>query len=130
MSYDGLVWCVRTDTGNFLAERNGLMTFTGNSMPELVEGHGWLIDPASYEMSGLLSWQALPNQSQIVEALNDAYQNEDKRRKYGQDSHVFAQGYDYEKVILPQWMKYFDETGEIIRKSETATKATVGQVSA
>lgn len=31
VEYDGVVWCPETDTGNFLARRNGTVYFTGNT---------------------------------------------------------------------------------------------------
>ncbi|HWY28186.1 MAG TPA: NAD-dependent epimerase/dehydratase family protein, partial [Candidatus Sulfotelmatobacter sp.] len=32
MDYEGKVWCLETDNGNFLVERNGTFFFSGNSM--------------------------------------------------------------------------------------------------
>ena len=31
ISYNGIVWCINTDIGNFMARRNGKIFFTGNS---------------------------------------------------------------------------------------------------
>ncbi len=85
------------------------------TMTELVEGHGWLVDVAARDMTGLLSFQAIPKVSQIRDAIVEAYTDDKKRRQYGADSLKFAQDYDYAKHIIPKWVSYLDLTMEIIQ---------------
>ncbi len=85
------------------------------TMTELVEGHGWLVDTAAFDMSGLLSWQAIPKVSEIRDAIIEAYTDDKKLRQFGADSLRFAQDYDYKTKILPLWVNYLDLTMEIIQ---------------
>lgn len=74
-----------------------------SAMPELVKGHGWVVEPQAYYTTALLSKQALVNTSRVADAIEEAYTKDSLRKDYGKKSREFALGYDYDKVILPMW---------------------------
>jgi glycosyltransferase involved in cell wall biosynthesis len=75
------------------------------SMPELIKGHGWLVNPVTTNPTQLLSNMAIPNEWEIAEYIEEAYNNPDKRRKYGRDAALFTRDhYDWHTVIDPLWV--------------------------
>ena len=92
------------------------------SMPELIEGHGWLVNTLknagghdSYKTTVLMSKWAIPDEYEIAEAIEDAYNNPDKVRKYGEKAREFSLNYDWEKVVVPLWFKLIEEIREELR---------------
>jgi glycosyltransferase involved in cell wall biosynthesis len=87
------------------------------SMTELIKGHGWLVNPVTTTPTQLLSNMGIPNEWEIAEYIEDAYNNPDKRRKYGEDACKFTRDhYDWNNVIDHLWIdlieKIRDELGE------------------
>ena len=92
------------------------------SMPELIEGHGWLVNTLknaggfdSHKTTILMSKWAIPDEFEIAEALEDAYNNPDKVRRYGEKAREFSLNYDWEKVVVPLWFKLIEEIREELR---------------
>jgi glycosyltransferase involved in cell wall biosynthesis len=97
------------------------------SMPELIEGHGWLVKPyggdiecphckkdfsyngGARQFSHLMSTYCIPDEYKAADAISDAYSHPNKTKKFGADSRKFALGYDYNTKIVPKWLDLFDE---------------------
>lgn len=81
-----------------------------SSMPELVEGHGWLVDilPELIE-TPIFGYTAIPSYKSIVKALEDAYYHPEKIEKYGKESRKFALDYDWKLIIEKKWIPYMEE---------------------
>jgi glycosyltransferase involved in cell wall biosynthesis len=99
------------------------------SMTELVQGHGWLVPPFASEYhggvklrNGLNSLWALPDEYKAADALEDAYNHPEKRKKYGMQSREFALGYDFDNVILPLWRDLLGEVESELGMFGTAQK--------
>jgi glycosyltransferase involved in cell wall biosynthesis len=86
-----------------------------SSMTELIEGHGWLVDSITPDLTMLLSYMATPNEFQIADAIADAYNNPDKVKSFGAASREFSLNYDWEKVVVPLWAQLFEEIREEMR---------------
>ena len=108
ISYNGKVWCVRTPLNNFLSERNGKLTFTGNSMTELVKDHGWLCKSLGYDLNlettPINAETAMPDVYSIADCLKDAYFDDKKRERYGQDSREFSLRYNWDDIVNRDWV--------------------------
>ena len=92
------------------------------SMPELIEGHGWLVDSLknsggfdSHKTTSLMSKWAIPDEFQIAEAIADAYNNPDKVRRYGEKSREFSLDYDWENVVIPLWYRLMEDIRDNLR---------------
>jgi len=60
------------------------------SMTELVGETGWLVKPITTDTTMLLSDQAIPNEWEIVEYLEEAYNSPDKVKRMGEKSRMFS----------------------------------------
>lgn len=83
-----------------------------STIPELVEGHGWVYDinpdylfAASWIPT--LQFYPIPSMNSMLLALMDAKQNRDKVIKNGEKSREFALKYDWTK-IMPLWRGLFE----------------------
>ena len=92
------------------------------SMTELIKGHGWLVNTLknaggfdSHKTTILMSKWAQPDEYEIAEAIQDAYNNPDKVRQYGEKAREFSLNYDWEKVVVPLWEKLIEEAREDLR---------------
>lgn len=92
------------------------------SMPELIEGHGWLVNTLknaggldSYKTTVLMSKWAIPDEYEIAKALEDAYNNPSKAKRYGEKAREFSLNYDWEKVVVPLWVQLIEEVREDMR---------------
>jgi len=85
------------------------------SMIELVGETGWLVKPITTDTTMLLSEQAIPNEWEIVEHLEEAYNSPKKVKDNGEKSRKFALDYDWEKVIQPLWVNLIEEIREELR---------------
>jgi glycosyltransferase involved in cell wall biosynthesis len=94
-----------------------VITTKFSSMPELTEGHGWLVDPSDVHMTYLLSYMALPNVNQIADRIGYAYNHRDECVKLGEKAREFSLEYDYQNKIIPMWTEWFDK----VRDSVTAS---------
>jgi len=74
-----------------------------SSMTELVEGHGWLVPPESWNLTPLMAFQAIASAEKAAEALGEAYSKTSLLEKYSKASREFALGYDWDEAILPLW---------------------------
>ena len=86
------------------------------SMPELVDGHGWVLEPKTWEPTALLSNQFIPDEERIAEAYGEAYGDPDKVRRLGLASRDFAERYDWENVVVPMWMQLIERIRENLRE--------------
>ncbi len=87
------------------------------TMSELVKGHGWLVKPRAFDMTGLISWQAIPNVDEAANAIVEAYNDQKLLRQHSAACVDFAKDYDYDRVIVPKWDKFFRETFEEIKSA-------------
>jgi hypothetical protein len=58
------------------------------------------------------------NEEKFVEAMNYLYEDENRRRKLGAEAKVWANTFDYEKCIIPEWQRLLGglDTGLIAAK--------------
>lgn len=91
-----------------------------SSMPELVKGHGWLVETVPRDVwedvpvwIPLLARYPVPNLNSLLQCMTDAYENPEKRKAYGKASREFALNYDWGKLI-PLWNKLIKEMVEEI----------------
>jgi len=80
-----------------------------SSMPELVNGHGWLVRGRDIMFTPLNGKCLVPDQDDIAKKLEEAIFNDQLRRKYGEDAFKFAQDYDWDKLIIEQWLPLLKE---------------------
>jgi len=92
------------------------------SMTELVKDHGWLVNSLknaggfeTFDTTILMSDWAIPDEFQIAEAIEDAYNNPDKVRDFGEKSREFSLDYDWDNVITPLWVDLIEELRERMR---------------
>jgi glycosyltransferase involved in cell wall biosynthesis len=81
-------------------------------MTELIKNNGWLIPAKTKYFTPLDALQQIDDEYKAAEALEDAYNHPEKRKKLGEDARKFALGFDWEKVN-PVWIQLFEN----IRKS-------------
>lgn len=89
-----------------------------STMPELVGGHGWLVDTVP-DFTFVPVWvptlqqYPAPSTASMLKCLEDAYDNPDKIKKYGREARKFTLKYDWNE-IMPSWFKLLEEVeGEI-----------------
>lgn len=82
------------------------------SMPELVEGHGWLVEPVTYDVDPLMSNTANPNVYEASEYLEQAYNHPDEVRRLGDKARVFSLNYDWDNVVVPLWVNLIEDIRE------------------
>lgn len=82
------------------------------SMPELVSGHGWVCKPKTWETTALLSSTFIPDEYEIAKVYSEAYNNPDQLKSYGVASRDFAEQYDWDNVIVPQWLQLIEKLRE------------------
>ena len=92
------------------------------SMTELVKDHGWLVNSLknaggfeTFDTTILMSDWAIPDEFQIAESLEDAYNNPDKVRQYGEKSREFSLNYDWDNVVVPLWYRLMENIREDLR---------------
>jgi glycosyltransferase involved in cell wall biosynthesis len=80
-----------------------------SSMQELVQDHGWLVDTVPEDVwvdcpvwVPTLQTFSVPDLTSLYLCMEDAYNNPDKRKEYGRKSRLFAEQYDWPK-IMPEW---------------------------
>jgi len=84
--------------------------------PELVAGHGWLIETNPdyvFVPVWIPTLQMYPvcSMKSALECLEDAYHNRDKLEEYGRKSREFSLEYDWSR-IMPMWFKFLKEVEE------------------
>jgi len=86
---------------------------------ELVKGRGWLVEPGDWYCQQYLStWQRIPRLENLVHCMVDAYNNEEKRKLYGNKMYKFSRTLDWNN-ICNQW----DTTlRQVIKFASLATK--------
>ena len=88
------------------------------SMTELVDGHGWLVKPTSYEVDMLMSNTAVPNHYEIAEYIEKAYNSGETLKDYGKKSRQFSKLFDVETVVQPLWMDLFEDVREELKRKK------------
>jgi glycosyltransferase involved in cell wall biosynthesis len=74
-----------------------------SSMPELIDGHGWLAPVKALDMYTLKTqYCAIPDYDWIGDTLIKIIGNHDLIKSTGKRAHQFAQKYDWDKVA-PEW---------------------------
>jgi len=84
-----------------------------STIPELVEGHGWVV-PTLSDYVFVPVW--IPTQqiypvvgiSGMLNAMEDAYNSPEKRKEFGRQSREFVLNYDWSK-IMPMWFRFLDK---------------------
>ena len=80
-----------------------------SSMPELVEGRGWIVEPMTREHpTPINALTAIPDPYKIAEALEDAYFDDKKRAKYSRESRKFALQNDWDDIVRDKWLPLLD----------------------
>jgi len=80
-----------------------------SSMTELVKGHGILVRVANKEIqTSNYTYHALPYVPDIVKAFETYWNDPNKIKEDGKKAAEFALGYDWDKVIIPKWVKFLD----------------------
>ena len=92
------------------------------SMPELVQGHGWVVKPITWEPTALLSNQFIPDEWKIADAYGEAYNDPDKVKRLGLASRDFAEQYDWNNVVVPMWVKLVEQLREGIRPKDLSER--------
>jgi glycosyltransferase involved in cell wall biosynthesis len=89
-----------------------------SSMRELITGHGWPIETVPEDVwvdipvwIPTLQEYAPPNLKSLLDCMEDAYSNPDKREEYGKASRRFTRQYTWDKII-PQWDALIKELTE------------------
>jgi len=77
-------------------------------MPELIKDHGWLIPMKTKYFTVLDALQGIADEYKAADALADAYNHPEKRRKFGEAGRRYALDFDWTKVN-PMWHNLFDE---------------------
>ena len=87
-----------------------------SSMTELIEGHGWLCKSLGYDLNmettPVNAETAAPDVYDLAEKIKDAYFNEDLRKKYGKASREFALKFNYDDLIVNQWIPFLDSLSD------------------
>lgn len=83
-----------------------------SAQPEWVRGHGWVV-PCSDHIVVLTTpmhnkWY-LVDVDKCVEALTEAYQNKELRRKYGKMARKEMLKYDWDKIVDEQWIPFLEK---------------------
>jgi len=89
-----------------------------STSPELVGGHGWLVDTVPEDVYVFIPvWiptlqvYPVPNMRSLLECLEDAYNHPEKVEEYGRISREFSLNYDWSRVI-PRWDQMLKEVEE------------------
>jgi len=85
------------------------------SMPELIKGHGWLVEKYNRELTAALSFIASPSEHEIAKHIEDAYNHTEKTASFGEASRKFALNFDWQKVVVPLWVNLIEEIREEMR---------------
>ena len=87
-----------------------------SSQTELVEGHGWLCKSLGYglnlETTPINAETAFPDVYSIADCIADAYFNENLRKKYARDSREFSLKFNWDDLIVNQWVPILNEMME------------------
>jgi glycosyltransferase involved in cell wall biosynthesis len=74
-----------------------------SAIPELVEGHGWLVNMGD-PMFSPAGWKCeRVDKVDLVKNLEEAYFNKEKRLKFGIEASKFALRYDWNKLYSENW---------------------------
>ena len=90
-----------------------------STSPELVEGHGWLIDTnPDYVFVPVwiptLQMYPVPSMKSALACLEDAYKNPDKVKEYGKKAREFSLGYSWDK-LMPKWFSLLREVEDELK---------------
>lgn len=91
------------------------------SIPELVDGHGWLIPSeggddfnVGKELTSLQSYGAKPDIYKAAEALGEAYNHPEKRIDLSKKARAFSLDYDWD-IVGKMWTDFLDGVREEVR---------------
>jgi len=80
-----------------------------SSMPELVEGRGWVTEPMTREHpTPINALTSIPDSYNIAKAIEDAYFDDKLRKKYNTECRKFALQYDWDDIVREQWVPLID----------------------
>jgi len=80
-----------------------------SSMPELVDGKGWLVPVVAYDCQQLISaWFAMPSIEGTTEAMLDAYRNESKRKAFSEKCAGEGKKYDW-NILAQRWIPMLED---------------------
>jgi len=98
------------------------------SIPELVDGHGWLVPSeggedfnVGKEPTPLEGYGAKPDIYAAVDALEDAYNNPEKLEDLGKKARAFSLDYDWD-VVGKMWIDFLDGVREELRPRDLAER--------
>lgn len=79
---------------------------------ELIRGHGWLVGTQdTIPTHDGLEYYSVSVES-LVAQLEDAYGNFARRKSHAIAARKFAEGYDWQKVVMPEWQRVLDQISE------------------
>jgi len=88
------------------------ITHNFSSMTELVEGHGWLCKSLgtglNLETTPINAETAHPDVYSIVDCIEEAYFKDDLRKKYGKESRKFALKFNWDDLVVNEWVPVLD----------------------
>jgi len=101
-----------------MASGTPVIATNSSSMTELVKGHGWLVETVPEDIwVDIPVWLPLhaqypvPNLASLLQCMEDAYENFDKRSEYAKTGRDFALNYDWAK-LMPKWNALIKEMVE------------------
>jgi len=93
-----------------------VMAPLNSAQVELVEGHGWPIENVPEDVYvqipvyvPQLPTYPVPNQRSALEKLEEAYDNPDQRKQYGEAAHRYIEENHRWSVVMPKWFRALDE---------------------
>ncbi len=83
-----------------------------SAQPEWVEGHGWVV-PCCDHIVVLTTPQhnkwPLVDVDKSVEALKEAYEDDEKRQRLGREARKAMLEYDWAKIVEEKWLPFFKQ---------------------
>ena len=103
-----------------MASGTPLIATNCSAIPEQVEGRGWLVDMVPEDMwvdvpvwLPLHAQYKVPDLRSLLHCMEDAYENPQKVKAYGEASREFSLNYDWSKLI-PLWDDLIKEMVESV----------------
>jgi len=86
------------------------------SIPELVLDHGWQVPWIRHFYNPIGAYHFLIDVNKLAEAMGEAYNDDNKRKKYGTVSRAFSLQYDWKKIVTNKWVPFLETCKEEIER--------------